>query len=128
MGTNDTQLPSNWTRVSLFDVCDITSGCGFPESLQGRQEGDIPFFKVADISEAWKSGQIRLEKANNYISREEARALKANPLPAACIVFAKIGPSIALNRRIMLGVPGIIDNNVMGLIPNAAVTLASPEN
>jgi type I restriction enzyme, S subunit len=121
MGTNDTQLPSNWACVSLFEVCDITSGCGFPESLQGRQEGDIPFFKVADISEAWKSGQIRLEKANNYISREEARALKANPLPAACIVFAKIGPSIALNRRIMLGVPGIIDNNVMGLIPNAAV-------
>ena len=121
MGTNDTQLPSNWTRASLSEVCDISSGYGFPESLQGRTAGEIPFYKVADISEAWKSGQIRLEKANNYITQDEARSLKATPLPPATTVFAKIGPSIALNRRMMLAVPGIIDNNVMGLIPNQLV-------
>lgn len=121
MGTNDTQLPSNWTRVSLSEVCDITSGYGFPESLQGRSEGDLPFWKVADISEGWKSGQIRLEKASNNISFDEARSLKANPLPALTTVFAKIGPSIALNRRMMLAVSGIVDNNIMGLIPNATV-------
>jgi type I restriction enzyme S subunit len=115
------QLTANWMRASLSEVCDISSGCGFPESLQGRREGEIPFYKVGDISEAWKCGKILLEKANNYITRQEAEALKATPLPAATTVFAKIGPSIALNRRVLLSAPGLVDNNVMGLVPNQAV-------
>jgi type I restriction enzyme S subunit len=121
MRTVETHLLTNWKRASLADVCEIASGYGFPESLQGRASGDIPFFKVADISEAWKGGEINLKKANHYISEQEAQSLKATSLPAATTVFAKIGPSIALNRRVMLAEPGLVDNNVMGLVPNQDV-------
>jgi type I restriction enzyme S subunit len=83
--------------------------------LQGRQLGDLPFFKVADISDAWKRGTCRLEGAKNYLTRTEALSLKARPLPAGSIVFAKIGEAISLNRRAVLAQPSLVDNNCMGI-------------
>ena len=110
-----------WKVVPLVTVAQIVSGFGFPKGLQGKTEGDLPFFKVADISTAWKNGQQLLLKAENYISNQEAKSIKAKLFPKGAVVFAKIGEAIKLNRRAILGQPSIVDNNVMGLIPNKGV-------
>jgi type I restriction enzyme, S subunit len=117
----DSQLPAVRPVASLSDVCDIVTGYVFPQSLQGRTAGEISFYKVGDISEAWKHGKTHLSKASNYITIDEARSLKATLLPACTTVFAKTGPSIALNRRALLSVPALVDNNVMALVPKRAV-------
>jgi type I restriction enzyme S subunit len=109
----ETSLP----KARIGDTCQIFAGYGFPERLQGRADGEIPFFKVGDISEAWKRGDTLLFRANNYITRDEATALRARPLPKNTTVFAKIGAAIALNRRALLSEPSLVDNNVMGLHP-----------
>jgi len=88
--------------VPLGEVADIVSGFGFPKTLQGNQEGDLPFFKVGDISATWNSGQKLLSKAAHYISRDEAKSIKAKTFPAGTVVFAKIGEAIRLNRRALL--------------------------
>ena len=119
MTTGELHLPPNWASAELGEVCDIMSGYGFPESLQGRKEGQIPFYKVGDISDAWKRGAIRLSDANHYLTMKEADSLKASLLPTSTTVFAKIGAAIALNRRAMLSVPALVDNNVMGLHPRS---------
>jgi type I restriction enzyme S subunit len=80
----------------------------------------VPFYKVGDISEAWKRNELTLNKANHYVSLEEAKQLRAKLLPQNTTVFAKIGAAIALNRRAMLSVPSLVDNNVMGLHPRVA--------
>ena len=82
-------------------------------------DGDVPFFKVGDISEAWKSGETFLNRANHYLSLEEVKSLRATPFPANATVFAKIGAAIALNRRAVLSEPALVDNNVMGLHPRS---------
>jgi type I restriction enzyme S subunit len=112
--------PGAWRKKSLGEVCEILAGFGFPERLQGRTEGDLPFYKVGDISEAWKRGEVFLAKANHYISYSEAREIRAKPLPENTTVFAKIGAAIALNRRAILSEPSLVDNNVMGLHPASA--------
>lgn len=117
MKTDQTQLPPNWVFAELSDVSEIISGYGFPESLQGQTEGEIPFYKVGDISEAWKRGAIQLSTANHYVTQKVADSLNAKLLPPSTTVFAKIGAAIALNRRAMLSVPSLVDNNVMGLRP-----------
>jgi type I restriction enzyme S subunit len=104
-------------QAKLGEVCNVLSGFGFPEHLQGKKSGDLPFFKVGDISEAWKRGETFLTRANNYISVEDARSIKAKPLPRNTTVFAKIGAAIALNRRAILSESSLVDNNVMGLHP-----------
>lgn len=118
MKPHEAQLPANWASTEISAVCDIISGYGFPEALQGKTEGEIPFYKVGDISNAWKRNVIHLEEASHYISQAEADSLNARNLPPFTTVFAKIGAAIALNRRAMLSVSALVDNNVMGLHPN----------
>src|SRR5438046_1281145 len=105
----------SWRREKLRDVCTILAGFGFPERMQGRTRGSVPFYKVGDISEAWKRGETYLTTAHHYLSDAEARELRAKPLPKDTTVFAKIGAAIALNRRAILSKPALVDNNVMGL-------------
>ncbi|HEV2862578.1 MAG TPA: restriction endonuclease subunit S [Pyrinomonadaceae bacterium] len=109
------ESPEGWINVSLGDVVEIISGFGFPEKYQGKTEGDVPFFKVADISSAVKSGGSYLTSAKHYVTFDECKELKATPLKKGTIVFAKIGEAIKLNRRAILGQDSLIDNNVMGL-------------
>jgi len=108
---------SGWRVKTLGECCRIMAGFGFPERLQGKTSGDIPFFKVGDISEAWKRGNTYLTRANHYVSHAQAREIRAAPLPKGTTVFAKIGAAIALNRRAILSEPALVDNNVMGLYP-----------
>lgn len=114
-------LPPSWVKVTLGEVAQIRSGTGFPVYLQGRPEGDIPFAKVSDISQAVESGSKYLVSAAHFISQEEAYQLRAEPLPTNSVVFAKIGGAIELNRRVLLKRPFIVDNNVMGAIPESGI-------
>ena len=111
------QLPRGWTCTDLGSVCVILAGYGFPKRLQGKGSGDLPFFKVGDISETWKSGHDYLTRANHYLSHDEAASINAKALPAGATVFAKIGAAIALNRRSILSQPSLVDNNVMAVSP-----------
>lgn len=105
-----------WSKTTLGAVSTVLSGYGFPERLQGRTSGEIGFFKVGDISEAWKRNEKVLTHANHYISNADLAELRAKLLPPGTVVFAKIGAAIALNRRAIIGEPSLVDNNVMGLL------------
>jgi type I restriction enzyme, S subunit len=111
------ELPEGWEKATIGEVCEILAGYGFPKDLQGKASGDLPFYKVGDISQAWLSGNRYLVKANNYLSQEEAKKIKAKTLPAGTTVMAKIGEAIKLNRRALLAKPSLVDNNVMGIYP-----------
>ncbi len=86
--------------------------------MQGKRTGDLPFFKVGDISQAWLQNRHWLTAANHYLTNSEANSINAKPLPQQTTVFAKIGAAIALNRRAILAEPSIVDNNVMGVHPS----------
>ncbi len=102
----------------LGDVADVVAGVGFPKSMQGREDADVPVFKVGDISTAWTSGQRLLRLSRNCLTATEAASL-GKLVPAGATVFAKIGEALRLNRRAMLAQPSLVDNNVMGLVPRA---------
>lgn len=108
-------MPKNWVEASIKEVASVLPGYGFPEKYQGKSTGEIPFFKVRDISESLTKGSLFLKKANNYISNEECKELRAKPLNQGSIVFPKIGEALKLNRRAILAQPSLIDNNVVGI-------------
>jgi type I restriction enzyme S subunit len=108
-------LPPGWAWAELGQVTEILSGYGFPKKYQGDLEAEIPFYKVADISRAVLSGNPRLKDAENYVSQDVCEELRARPLPAGSVVFAKIGEAIRLNRRAILTQDSLVDNNVMGV-------------
>lgn len=117
------ELPKGWVETSIENIGEISSGFGFPERFQGRPTGELPFAKVRDISKAHQNNRGRLDRAANYISREELFALKAKTVPAASVAFAKIGEALKLNRRVLLDVEAVLDNNCMAVTPNLSVTV-----
>ena len=112
-------IPKNWQLKKLKEIASIESGFGFPIKYQGKSEGDIPFFKVSDISRTVLQGGIYLTRADNFISHEDCKIIKAKPLRKGTIVFARIGEAIKLNRRAILGQDSLIDNNIAGVFSNS---------
>lgn len=109
-------LPPGWAWTTLGEVATVLPGYGFPERLQGRRDGDIPFLKVRDISRAVAEDGVYAREADNYIMTRDCSELRARPMPAGTIVFAKIGEAIRLNRRAILAQDSLVDNNAMGAL------------
>lgn len=114
-----TEIPAGWAQTEVGEVADIESGFGFPKDRQGKAEGDYPFAKVSDISRAVAATGGDLCAAANYVDHDDLKSLRAKPVPAGSVVFAKIGEALRLNRRATASVPLVLDNNCMALIPRA---------
>ena len=104
-----------WEVKRLGDICDVLQGYGFPESLQGKQQGKYPFCKVSDISNAVSNAGGHVKQAVNYVDDEEVKKLTAKPIPKGSTIFAKIGEALRLNKRAFVDAECLIDNNVVGI-------------
>lgn len=108
------KIPKHWkigkTRFSFF----VTSGNGFPDELQGKSDGEFPFYKVSDIN---LSG-TNVSEANNYVSKEDVLARRWKVIPKGSILLAKIGAALAKNHRKLSSVDCLIDNNMMAVTPS----------
>ena len=106
----------------LGTICQLSGGYGFPDSLQGSIEGELPFIKVSDMSLSRNKRDI--VNANNYVSIRIADSMGWKPFPAGAVVFAKVGAALKLNRRRILIRPTLIDNNMMVAIPYSGLDSA----
>src|SRR5699024_2392485 len=117
--TGEKRLPGHtqpWKKVKLGDVSEITSGNGFPEKYQNNLNGNIAFFKVSDLNN--KLNYKFLNKANNYITKEDANKISANLKKKNSIVIAKLGEAIRLERKRILKKDSFIDNNLASIFLN----------
>lgn len=104
-----------WTRGKASDIVDVLQGYGFPERLQGRRDGEFPFYKVSDISACVDAGGILLGEAKNYIDADVLDELRAKLMPIGSTVFAKIGEAIRSNKRAITSRSCVVDNNAAGV-------------
>ena len=104
-----------WEVKRLGEVCDVFQGYGFPERLQGKQQGKYPFCKVSDITNAVRNAGGHIKKAVNYVDDEDVKGLRAKPMPKGTTIFAKIGEALRLNKRAFVETECLIDNNVVGI-------------
>lgn len=112
------ELPEGWEWKRLGDISSINSGYGFPIEFQEESHGDIPFFKVMDISKNYLKNEKYLSKSNFYISYENFNKINASFFNKGTIVFAKIGAALLLNRRAILNCKSVVDNNIIGVTAN----------
>lgn len=109
-----------WKTVKLDDIAKPLGGSGFPKKYQGKKEGEIPFFKVSDMN--LPENDKYMYSANNFVSRETLKEMKAKTFPAGTIIFPKIGGAISTNKKRILTRTSAFDNNVMGLIPSKKIS------
>lgn len=109
----------SWREITLGQLCILRAGSVFKTHLQGKTEGDFPFIKVSDMNLA--GNQICIREANHWIDEDVRAEIRVKPFSAGTTVFAKIGEALKQNRVRFLVRDTIIDNNMMGAIPNADV-------
>jgi len=107
--------------VPLGEIADLQAGVGFPPDLQGRPSGDYPLAKVGDISRLGRTGASVLNTADHFVDEADLARLKAKPIPAGSVLFAKIGEAIRQNHRVIAGCELLVDNNAMAAIPTERV-------
>ena len=108
----------DWTETTLGEVAKCAGGTAFPHEFQGGLTG-TPFVKVSDMNE--NGNERYLETANNYVSDEAIKGLRARVWPEGTIVFAKVGAALLTEKRRVLVQRTIFDNNIMGLVPTSKI-------
>lgn len=108
------EVPEGWLVLPLRRVGRLMAGTAFPDAKQGRDDGPIPYFKVADFNHP-ENGEY-LTVAENTVTLDVARALHSPIYPASAVVFPKIGAALLSNRRRLLAKASCTDQNVMGLV------------
>ena len=103
-------------KVKLGELCTLRAGSAFKTHLQGNKTGRYPFIKVSDMN--LPLNEVCIREANNWIEEGVRAEIKAKPLPPGTTVFAKIGEALKHNRVRLLVMDTIVDNNMMGAIPN----------
>lgn len=110
-----------YQHAPLGDLASLQAGYGFPLELQGRTTGDYPFAKVGDISRCGRSTSSVLGSADHYVDANDLAVLRAKPIPAGSVIFAKIGEAIRQNHRVIAGCDMLIDNNAMAAVPTEKI-------
>ena len=113
VSSDTTTMPDEWKPVRLGDIAEIRSGNGFPLRKQGKHRGQYPFIKVSDMT--LNGNEIYINYANNFVDKRDVEELKATIFPPGTIVFPKVGAAISTNKKRVLNMPTIIDNNMAGV-------------
>lgn len=108
-------VPAHWGVVRLRRVGEIDQGCAFAHAIQGQEAGEVPWFKVKDMNRA--GNEIDMHIADNYVSNDLAREIRATVFPVGTVIFPRVGAALLTNKRRVLSCPAIVDDNVYGFIP-----------
>ena len=109
-------MAGDWINWSLGQLCDLRAGTVFKPAFQGKTSGNYPFIKVSDMN--LPANAVKIQDSNNWVSGGDLLALKAKPFPPGTVVFAKIGEALRQNRLRHVVRETVIDNNMMGAVPD----------
>ena len=100
----------------LGQLCRFQAGDAFKKELQGRGQGDFPFVKVSDMNIV--GNEIYIRRSTNWVTDCDVSNHKYHIHQPGAVIFAKIGVALTYNRRRIVTIPTIIDNNMMAAEPN----------
>lgn len=99
------------TPVHLETISNLRGGGSLPNpNADADQDGALPLIKVGDMNLA--GNERVMTKARGYF----VGTPPVKPWPVGTIVFPKRGGAIATNKKRILGVPALLDPNLMGVI------------
>ena len=103
-----------WKNIQLESIADVRAGSGFPIKYQGNTQGEYPFYKVSDMNLI--GNETIMSLSNNWVDKDTVITLKAKLFPKDTVIFPKVGAAVHTNKKRLLSIEGLVDNNVMGVI------------
>jgi len=113
------QPEGGWDEMAVGDLAETRTGRAFPDKYQGNANGEVPYFKVADMNAPANSRY--LTTARNWLDGDGIAAVKPRICPPGTVVYPIIGAALATEKRRLLVQPSAFDQNLMGLVPNDRV-------
>ena len=101
-----------WEETTIGDSCILKSGSTVKKNLE-RDEGDIPYVKVADMSH--EGNEQKIVSSSRFLF--EADVKPKSVFPSGTTIFPKRGGAIMTNKKRLTAVPICCDLNIMGVIP-----------
>jgi type I restriction enzyme S subunit len=106
------------TRVDL--IGEVSQGRSLPKAIQGSNSGDIPWFKIADMtSPANIMGYVSAETS---VSAEVLAANGGRITPAGSVAFPRVGAAVATEKKRLLEVDAALDENHIAVTPFDSAT------
>ena len=103
----------HWKTIRLEEIADVRAGSAFPIKYQGNIEGKYPFYKVSDMN--LTGNETLMHASNNWVEEDTVKTLKAKLFPKDTVIFPKVGAAVHTNKKRMLSIKSLVDNNVMGV-------------
>jgi type I restriction enzyme S subunit len=108
-----------WKTEPIGEICKVVSG-NTPKGVNDiLTDGDIPFYKVADMNT--EGNELFMKKAKINLSTSECKKLKLKTFPKGTVIFPKRGGAILTNKKRILSQESAFDLNLMGVIPGENV-------
>ncbi|WP_305838973.1 restriction endonuclease subunit S [Photobacterium leiognathi] len=104
------EVPAHWVVLRLSRVGKVGQGCSFSHSIQGQTKGDIPWYKVMDMNT--EGNEEYMNESSNYINKKLASQIGAPTFPKGSIIFPRVGAALLTNKRRILSVESIVDDNL----------------
>ncbi|MCY3724255.1 MAG: restriction endonuclease subunit S [Candidatus Poribacteria bacterium] len=103
----------HWKTIRLEEIADVRAGSAFPIKYQGNIEGKYPFYKVSDMN--LTGNETSMHASNNWVEEDTVKTLKAKLFSKDTVIFPKVGAAVHTNKKRMLSLKSLVDNNVMGV-------------
>jgi len=114
------EIPAHWDMKPLKRIGSMRGGSGFPNDEQGKEDEEIPFYKVSDMN--LLGNEVFMVTHNNSVSHATAVRLGANVFQSEAILFPKVGAALLTNKRRILTRVSCIDNNTMAFVVQRGLT------
>lgn len=108
-------VQSDGSDVRISEIADVSQGRSLPSQVQGEQSGDIPWFKIADMTTA--PNVLGYRQAATSFTSDEVRRLGGVIVPVGAVVFPRVGAAVLTEKKRVMDVAGALDENHLILTP-----------
>ena len=108
------QVPESWSVYTLGDFAVSRQGYTFKPKYQGQKQGKWMYSKVSDMEKA--GNELYILRTANYIDDDVLEEIKAKPFEAETTIFPRVGAALRTNKKRLLKVPSLVDDNIMTLV------------
>lgn len=110
-------IRANGKSVSLSEVAVVSQGKSLPIECQGKQVGEVSWFKISDMSTP--ENLFGYRRAATRMTLHDIEEKGGRILPVGAVVFPRVGGSILTENKRIVEVECAVDENHLVVSPNS---------
>ncbi|MFJ3136789.1 restriction endonuclease subunit S [Streptomyces sp. NPDC086843] len=102
-------------QVSLGSLGIVSQGKGLPKKLQGKQTGEVSWYKIADMTRP--ENEFGYTLADTRLTPSEVAEMGGVVVKAGAVTFPRVGAAVLTEKKRIVDIPGALDENHLVITP-----------